>query len=123
MMNWKGCGRSSRGLISRHYPGIFLKGLRNITKSLIQDSWSPGRDLNPGPLEYETGVLTTQPRRSVTLSKGRKVEFFEISGFHGENMKFIALMKEAISTSETSFISTRIHGATFQKMFISKVKF
>jgi hypothetical protein len=122
MMNWKGCGRSSHYLISRYYPGIFLKGLRKNTKNLIQDSWSPGRDLNPGPPEYETGVLTTQPRRSVTLSKGRNVEFFEISGSHGENMKSIALM-EAKSTSETSFISTGINGATFQKMFISKVKF
>jgi hypothetical protein len=27
-----------------------------------QDSWSPGRDLNPGPPEYEAGALTTRPR-------------------------------------------------------------
>jgi hypothetical protein len=30
-----------------------------------QDSRFPGRDLNTGHLEYEAGVLTTQPRRSV----------------------------------------------------------
>jgi hypothetical protein len=30
-----------------------------------QDSRSPGRYLNPGPPEYEAGVLTTRPRRSV----------------------------------------------------------
>jgi hypothetical protein len=29
-------------------------------ENLGQDSWSPGRDLNPGPSKYETGVLTTQ---------------------------------------------------------------
>jgi hypothetical protein len=34
-------------------------------KILNEDSRSPGRDLNPGPLEYEAGVLSTQPRRSV----------------------------------------------------------
>jgi hypothetical protein len=26
-----------------------------------QDTWSPDQDLNPGPVNYETGVLTTQP--------------------------------------------------------------
>jgi hypothetical protein len=36
-------------------------------KNFSQDSRSPGRDLKPGPAEYETGVLTTQPRRSVGL--------------------------------------------------------
>jgi hypothetical protein len=30
----------------------------------IHDSWFPGRDLNPGPPEYEGGVLTTRPRRT-----------------------------------------------------------
>jgi hypothetical protein len=32
-------------------------------------SLSPGRDLNPGLPEYTAGVLTTRPRRSVTLLK------------------------------------------------------
>jgi hypothetical protein len=27
-----------------------------------QDSRPPGRDLNPGPPEYEAGVLTTLPK-------------------------------------------------------------
>jgi NADPH-dependent 7-cyano-7-deazaguanine reductase QueF len=35
-------------------------------KNPNQDSRSPGRDFNPGPPEYETGVLTTRPRRSAT---------------------------------------------------------
>jgi hypothetical protein len=30
-----------------------------------QDSPFLGRDLNPGPHEYEAGMLKTQPRRSV----------------------------------------------------------
>jgi hypothetical protein len=38
-----------------------------MTKNLSQDSRSPGRDLKPGPPEYEAGVLTTRPRRSVPL--------------------------------------------------------
>jgi hypothetical protein len=25
----------------------------------------PGRDLNPGPPDYDVGVLTTRPRRSI----------------------------------------------------------
>jgi hypothetical protein len=55
-MNWKGCG-------------ICLEGLRKTTKNLSQDSRSPGRDLNPGPPEYEAGVLTTRPRRLVVHMK------------------------------------------------------
>jgi hypothetical protein len=42
-----------------------LKRLKKIMKSISQGSRSPGRDLNPGPPEYEVGVLTTRPRRSV----------------------------------------------------------
>jgi hypothetical protein len=32
-----------------------LRGLIKTTKNLSQDCLSPGRDLNPGVLEYETG--------------------------------------------------------------------
>jgi hypothetical protein len=35
------------------------------TKNLSQDSRSLGRDLSPGPREYEAGVLSNRPRRSV----------------------------------------------------------
>jgi hypothetical protein len=42
-----------------------LEGLRKATKSLIQDSRSPGRDLKPGPPEYEAGVVTTRLGPSV----------------------------------------------------------
>jgi hypothetical protein len=57
---------SCRSLILRHNPDIRLEGLRKITKSLSQDSRSPGRNLNPEPPEYGTGALTTRPRRWVT---------------------------------------------------------
>jgi hypothetical protein len=60
-MNWKGCGRKRSWPYSRCYPGIYLEGLLKTTKNHGQDSRSPGRDLNPGPLEYEAGVLTTRP--------------------------------------------------------------
>jgi hypothetical protein len=33
-------------------------------KNLSQDTWSPNRDLNPGPSKYEAGVLTTRPQCS-----------------------------------------------------------
>jgi hypothetical protein len=36
-------------------------------KTLSQNSRSPGRYLNPGPPEYEAGVLPTRLRRSVVL--------------------------------------------------------
>jgi hypothetical protein len=47
--------------LSWHMPGRTEENHENLS----QDSLSPGRDLNPEPPEYETGVLTTQPRRSV----------------------------------------------------------
>jgi hypothetical protein len=36
-----------------------------ITKHLRQDNQSPGRNVNPGPPEYEAGLLITRSRRSV----------------------------------------------------------
>jgi hypothetical protein len=55
----------------RYCPGIGHKVLRKITKYLSQNSWSPGRDLNPGPLEYETGVLTTRRSTEFPISSTR----------------------------------------------------
>jgi hypothetical protein len=48
-------------LLSRHSPGWTEEN----HGSLSQDSWSPLRNLNPGPPEYEAGVLTTRLRSSV----------------------------------------------------------
>jgi hypothetical protein len=59
---------SGRGLILSRYPGICLEGPRKITKTLSKDSRSHGRDLNPGPTEYETTVLTNLPRRSIQIT-------------------------------------------------------
>jgi hypothetical protein len=39
--------------------------MRKSMQNFSQDSRSPARDVNPAPPEYETGVLTTRPRRSV----------------------------------------------------------
>jgi hypothetical protein len=58
---------SGRCLILKYYHGTHLEGLRTPTKTLCDDSWHPGQNLNPGPFEYEGGVLTTRPRRSVTF--------------------------------------------------------
>jgi hypothetical protein len=38
----------------------------NTMNNLSHDSRSSGRDLESRPPEYEAGVLTTQPRQSVT---------------------------------------------------------
>jgi hypothetical protein len=47
---------SDRGLVLRYNAGIRVEGLRKTVKNLSQASRSPGRDLNPGPPEYKTGV-------------------------------------------------------------------
>jgi hypothetical protein len=67
MMILKGYGRKRlwSNFKVEYYPIIHLEILRKGTKNLSQDRWSPVRDLNPGPPEYEAGVLTTQPLRSV----------------------------------------------------------
>jgi len=39
-------------------------GLEKTTKNLSQNSRSPGQDLNPGPFQYEAGVLSTRLWRS-----------------------------------------------------------
>jgi hypothetical protein len=45
----------------RYYHGICLEGIGKTTKPLSQD----GQCLNPGPTEYEVGVLTTRLWHSV----------------------------------------------------------
>jgi hypothetical protein len=51
----------------RHYPEICLEGLGKINENLSHDIQPPGLDLNLGLLEYEAGVLTTRPWRSVEM--------------------------------------------------------
>jgi hypothetical protein len=62
IFKWKGCGRKWLSRNLKYYPSICLEGLRNTTKTLSQDSRSPGQDLNPEILEYEAGVLSTRQR-------------------------------------------------------------
>jgi hypothetical protein len=57
VMNWKECGRKRSWPNLRYYPNICLEDLRKSTKNLSQDSRYPGWDLNPGPPEYDAGVL------------------------------------------------------------------
>jgi hypothetical protein len=58
-------------LILRYYPGIRPVGLRKTKKNLSQYKRCPGRESNKGPLEYEAGVLTTRPRRSVRVNRSQ----------------------------------------------------
>jgi hypothetical protein len=57
MINWKGCARNRKchnfKVLSRNLPG----GTEEKHENLSQDSWPPSRDLNPGPPEYEAGVV------------------------------------------------------------------
>jgi hypothetical protein len=54
-------------VLSQHSPG----GTEENHEHLSRDSRFPDKDLNPEPLEYEAGVLTTRPRRSViTIKEG-----------------------------------------------------
>jgi hypothetical protein len=48
---------SGRGLILRYYPAVAWKDWVKPRK-VSQDSSYSGRDFNPGPPEYEAGVLT-----------------------------------------------------------------
>jgi hypothetical protein len=72
LWNGKDLEGSGHGLVLRYY---FLKGLRKPRDS--KDSRSPGRDLNPSRPEYEAGVSTTQPLRSVVpMSLNKDVSVF-----------------------------------------------
>jgi hypothetical protein len=64
-MSWKVCERNRSRPNLRNYTDICLEVLRKTTKDFCQDIRSPGRDLNPGPPEYEAGMLTTWPRHSI----------------------------------------------------------
>jgi hypothetical protein len=54
-----------RGLLFKVLAQYSPVGTEKNTKNLSQDSWCLDRDLNRGPPEYEAGVLTTPPRRSM----------------------------------------------------------
>jgi hypothetical protein len=68
-MNGKTYGRKRPWPNLKCYPGIFLDGLRKTTKNLSQDSRSAGRDLKPGPPEYQVGALCYQGSTAVPCSR------------------------------------------------------
>jgi hypothetical protein len=71
-MKWKGFGRKRTW---RHLKVLFQNspvGTEKTHENLNQYSRSPGRDLNPGPSEYEAGVLTTRPRHSGFILTGQE---------------------------------------------------
>jgi hypothetical protein len=53
---WKEAVVAFLKVLSRHLPG----GTEENDENLSQNCRSPGRDLSPGPPEYEAGVLTTR---------------------------------------------------------------
>jgi hypothetical protein len=58
---WKKADVAQCKVLLRYLPG----GTEENHENLSQDNRSPGRDLGPGTPEYEAGVLTTLPRRTV----------------------------------------------------------
>jgi hypothetical protein len=84
-MKCKGFGRNQSWPILRSDSSICLEGLRKTTKTLSQDSPSQGRDLRPGPHEYETWGLTTQSRRLVCCwcVSDEVVTFLLLYGIYG----------------------------------------
>jgi hypothetical protein len=59
-MNWKGHERKRSWPNLRYVPAFAWRAEEN-TKNISQNNRPPSGDLNPGPTEYETGVLTTRP--------------------------------------------------------------
>jgi hypothetical protein len=58
---WKVAFVTNFKVLSGHLPG----GTEEKHKIIGQDIRSPGIGLDPGPPEYEAGVLTTRSRRSI----------------------------------------------------------
>jgi hypothetical protein len=67
MINWENFEGGGRGQFLGYYPVIYLGGTKETRK---KNSGRPvsNRDLNPGPPEYEAGVLTTRPRHTELTS-------------------------------------------------------
>jgi hypothetical protein len=87
-------GRSGRDLILRYYPGICRRETEENHESLSYDSQSSVQDLNPRPPEYEAGVLSTLPRRSIKLHQEWTSVLQSIVRFHvltAASMKFKSL--------------------------------
>jgi hypothetical protein len=69
-MTWRMNNRPAGGRLTPPQSiNSIIRLQRKTTKPLSQDSRSPGQYLNPRPPEYDEGVLTTRPRRSVIRKK------------------------------------------------------
>jgi hypothetical protein len=66
-MNWKGLDRRRSWPNCSYYHCILLERLKKPRKTSIRIVGVRGRDLNTGYARYEAGVLTTRPRRSVSI--------------------------------------------------------
>jgi hypothetical protein len=108
-MKWKEFWRKRSWHNLKYYPGIRLEGRRKTTKTLSQDSWSPGRDLNPGPPEYEAGMLTTRPWRWFLLGSEVRRTLFQ------NNVKFLR-------TLYVSFTRCKFHETICQLSLKKKEK-
>jgi hypothetical protein len=64
-IHFKGYGRKRSWSYERYYPSICMEGPIKHKRNLSQDNWSLDQDLNPGPLEYEVGLITNQPQCSI----------------------------------------------------------
>jgi hypothetical protein len=104
MMNWKGLGSKRSWPNFRNYRNICLDVLRKTTRNLSQDSQSSGRYFNPQAPTYKTGVLTTQPRRSVSCVV-TPCRFVGRSGHFGTYLQVCALSQNRnILSSYTSVL-------------------
>jgi hypothetical protein len=65
MMNWKGLGRKWSSLSQGTIPAF--AGILEENHEKHQASLSLSRDLNAGSPEYEVGMRTIRPQRSVTF--------------------------------------------------------
>jgi hypothetical protein len=68
MMNWRGFGRKRSWRKFNVLPGYSPEETERNQKNIKHDSLWTGPRFEPEPPEYEAGVLTTRPRRSVPFS-------------------------------------------------------
>jgi hypothetical protein len=66
---WKDAVVAYFKVLTQNLPGWTERNHENQ----CQDIRSPGRDLNPGPAEYEAGVLTTRSRCSTSSLHWRTI--------------------------------------------------
>jgi hypothetical protein len=118
-MNWRGCGRKRSWPNLRHYLGIYLEGLKEITKNLIHDSrfWAEiwTRDLQNTTQEW----LPLRPVMHM-MSSSENINFiiqlhlllFEPSSWSLESFGNVSLASFSISCVE--FLGSATIGVAIQ---------